>query len=78
VSFQIGGQLVSLYLASEDTLVHKLVWFRQSGEVSQQQWRDILKVQGDVDRDYLMHRASELGVGDLLQKAVREAELDSA
>jgi hypothetical protein len=83
VSFQIGGQLVSLYLASpEDTLVHKLVWFRQSGEVSQQQWRDILgilKVQGDaLDRDYLMHRASELGVDDLLQKAVKEAELDSA
>jgi hypothetical protein len=83
VSFQIGGQLVSLYLASpEDTLVHKLVWFRQSGEVSQQQWRDILgilKVQGDaLDRDYLMHRASELGVDDLLHKAVKEAELDSA
>jgi len=38
----------------------------------------ILKVQGDaLDRDYLMHRASELGVDDLLQKAVREAELDS-
>jgi hypothetical protein len=31
-----------------------------------------------LDRDYLMHRASELGVDDLLQKAVKEAELDSA
>jgi len=79
MSFQIGGQLVTLCLASpEDTLVHKLLWFRQSGEVSQQQWRDILgilKVQGDaLDRDYLMRRASELGVDDLLQKAMREAE----
>ena len=79
MSFQIGGQLVTLYLASpEDTLLHKLLWFRQSGEVSQQQWRDILgilQVQGDtLDRDYLMRRASELGVKDLLQKAMREAE----
>jgi hypothetical protein len=80
MSFQIGGQLVTLYLASpEDTLLHKLLWFRQSGEVSQQQqWRDILgilQVQGDtLDRDYLMRRASELGVNDLLQKAMREAE----
>jgi hypothetical protein len=79
MSFQIGGQLVTLYLASpEDTLLHKLLWFRQSGEVSQQQWRDILgilQVQGDtLDRDYLMRRASELGVNDLLKKAMREAE----
>ncbi|WKU18059.1 hypothetical protein Q2T83_18120 [Fervidibacter sacchari] len=79
MSLHIGGQLVTLYLASpEDTLVHKLLWFRQSGEVSQQQWRDILgilKVQGDaLDRDYLIGRASELGVDDLLQKAIKEAE----
>jgi len=83
MSFQIGGQLVTLYLASpEDTLVHKLLWFRQSGEVSQQQWRDILgilKVQGDVlDRDYLMRRTSEFGVEDLLQKAIKEAEHNDA
>ena len=83
MSFQIGGQLVTLYLASpEDTLVHKLLRFRQSGEVSQQQWRDILgilKVQGDVlDRDYLMRRTSEFGVEDLLQKAIKEAEHNDA
>ncbi len=83
MSFQIGGQLVTLYLASpEDTLVHKLLWFRQNGKVSQQQWRDILgilQVQGDtLDRDYLMRRASELGVGELLRKAIGKAELDCA
>jgi hypothetical protein len=33
------------YLASvEDTILAKLIWYRQGGEVSERQWRDVLGV----------------------------------
>lgn len=79
VTIKLQGQNVRLYIASpEDTLLHKLLWFRQSGETSERQWTDvvgILKVQGSgIDRNYLVKRASKLGVLDLLRKAEKEAE----
>jgi hypothetical protein len=62
----------------EDTLLSKLRWFRQGGEVSENQWRDvigILKVQaGHLEMGYLRKWAEEIGVSDLLAKASREAE----
>jgi hypothetical protein len=46
------------------------------GEVSDRHWRDILgvlKVQGErLDRPYLQRMAGELGVGDLLGRAIKE------
>lgn len=61
----------------EDTILAKLRWYRQGGEVSDQQWRDILgllKVQGStLDRDYLRATAGELHLLDLLNKALEEA-----
>jgi hypothetical protein len=63
---------------AEDTILSKLEWFRMGDEVSDRQWRDILgvlKVQaGRLDPDYLRQWAAELGVADLLQKAIKEAE----
>lgn len=60
----------------EDTLLAKLDWFRLGGELSERQWRDvhgILDVQGDqLDGDYLRHWADDLGVSDLLEKALHE------
>ena len=54
-----------------------LEWYRMGGEVSDQQWRDILGVlksrTGELDLDYLRKWANELNVTDLLQRAVREA-----
>jgi hypothetical protein len=48
------------------------------GEVSDRQWRDILgmlKTQaGELELDYLRKWAVELKVGDLLERALREAE----
>lgn len=60
----------------EDTLLRKLDWYRQGGEVSDRQWSDILgilRTKGAVlDYSYLERWASDLGVEDLLAR-VREA-----
>jgi hypothetical protein len=57
----------------EDTVLHKLEWYRAGGEVSDRQWSDIvgvLEVQGEaLDRAYLAHWAGVLGVDDLLSRA---------
>jgi hypothetical protein len=62
-----------LYVASaEDTLLHKLHWFRAGAEVSERQWRDamgIVRVQGDsLDRGYLTRMAGTMGVKELLDR----------
>ncbi len=79
VTIKVQGQNVTIHLASpEDTLLHKLLWFRQSGEVSELHWADIvgiLQVQGNrLDRNYLLKRANELGILNLLRKAEGEAK----
>ena len=61
----------------EDVVLAKLRWFRLGGDVSDRQWRDItgvLKVQVfDLDFDYLQRWALELGVSDLLERALQDA-----
>jgi hypothetical protein len=63
--------------APEDIVLNKLEWFRLGGEVSERQWLDVLgvlKVQGPLlDSDYLRGWAQELGVADLLDRALAEA-----
>jgi hypothetical protein len=58
----------------EDILLQKLRWYRQGGEVSDRQWRDvaaIVRVQGSkLDRRYLEEGARVLGVSDLLKRAL--------
>jgi hypothetical protein len=64
---------------SEDTLLAKLEWYRKGGEVSERQWPDrlgILEVQaGDLDLDYLFQLSSQLDVGELLERALKQAAL---
>jgi len=72
----------TVYVASsEDTALAKLEWFRMGGQVSERQWRDVLgvlRVQGErLDRDYLHRWAAALGVSDLLEKALRQAEQEA-
>jgi hypothetical protein len=47
------------------------------GEVSDRQWRDVLGVlktrTGELELDYLRKWAKELNVGDLLERALKEA-----
>lgn len=68
-----------IYVASpEDTILTKLEWYRLGGEVSDRQWHDILGVMkaraGDLETDYLRQWAAELGVSDLLERALREVD----
>src|ERR1035437_8940974 len=55
---------------AEDTILSKLEWFRAGGELSENQWKDvlgILKVQaGRFDLPYMDRWAKELRVDDLL------------
>lgn len=62
--------------SAEDVILSKLEWYRMSGGVSDRQWRDVLgvlKVQGErLDHGYMRRMATELGVSDLLGRALRE------
>jgi hypothetical protein len=62
---------------SEDTILHKLEWYRAGGEVSERQWNDllgVLRVQSHrLDREYLARWARDLGLDDLLARAYRDA-----
>lgn len=59
----------------EDTILRKLLWFRQGGETSDRQWGDIagvVKTQGQrLDREYLRRWARELSLEDLLARALQ-------
>jgi hypothetical protein len=64
-----------LFIASpEDVVLSKLLWYRKGGSVSDRHWSDILgvlKVQGpSLDKGYLERWAGELGVRDLLDRAL--------
>ena len=63
---------------AEDTILRKLQWFREGGEVSERQRKDVLGVLATVgeslDHGYLRTWATKLGVSDLLERALAEVE----
>ena len=72
----LSGSGAPAYVATaEDTILSKLEWFRGGGEVSENQWKDvvgILRVQADsLDLNYLKQWAGELRVEDLLERALK-------
>ena len=77
VAFE-GGDREFPLASAEDVILNKLEWYRLGDEMSERQWNDVLgviRVQGDaLDRDYLNRWATQLGVSDLLDRAMREAE----
>jgi hypothetical protein len=64
----------------EDVVVQKLYWYRLGDHVSERQWTDamqVLNVRGKaMDLGYMQELAIELGVEDLLVRALRESGLD--
>jgi hypothetical protein len=68
------GQELLVWIASpEDVLLHKLIWYRKGGEISDRQFDDIrgiINIQGPkLDRDYIARWAKDLGVEDLWTSA---------
>ena len=63
----------------EDNLLWKLRWFRKGGEVSDQQWRDVLgliRVSGDtMDVGYVRTWARAHAVEDLLERALSQRSM---
>lgn len=65
----------ALHVATaEDAVVHKLLWYRRGGETSDRQWGDVLGVletrAGTLDIAHMRRWADELGVRDLLERAL--------
>ena len=72
---------VQIYLCpAEDIILAKLEWYKIGNETSERQWLDILgviKIQDEnLDVDYLKKWASELGVSDLLVKALSDGKVE--
>jgi len=68
----------TFYLSSpEDIILNKLQWYQKGGEVSDQQWKDILgllKVRGaNLDWEYLKCWAAKLNLSDLLHRSLDDA-----
>lgn len=78
----VAGAYIFNFAAPEDIVLAKLEWYRAGGETSERQWGDILgvlKVQASaLDLAYLQHWAVDLGVADLLQRALDDAGLSDS
>lgn len=72
----VGGHEL-VVLRPEDTVLSKLLWFRDGGGVSDQQWRDVLgvlRVSGkELDRAYLDEWSERLGIKELLERVMSQS-----
>jgi hypothetical protein len=66
----------SIQVASpEDVILGKLEWYHQSQGILEKQWRDILGILAaapGLDFAYLRSWSDELGVRELLDKAIEQ------
>lgn len=72
----------AVYVATaEDTILAKLRWYQAGNETSINQWNDILGILGTskhmLDLDYLRLWAGKLGLTNLLESAVADAQEES-
>ena len=75
--FRLAESDLTIRFASpEDTVLHKLLWYKLGGQMSDRQWSDVLgvlKIQGQsLDLTYLKRWAAFLNVADLLVRAKGE------
>lgn len=68
-----------VYVATaEDTVLAKLRWFRSGNESSKNQWNDVLGIisvaRDRLDTAYMRTWAERLSIGDLLERALDEAQ----
>lgn len=70
----LESQRNAYVVSPEDIVLSKLEWYHLGGGVSDRQWQDILgvlKVQGEqLDLDYLRRMAVDMGITNLLEKAL--------
>jgi hypothetical protein len=63
----------------EDTVLHKLEWYRVGHEITDRQWNEILgvlKVRGRaLNMIYVRQWAIQLGVANLLERGLEDAGL---
>jgi hypothetical protein len=66
--------------SAEDQILRKLAWYRAGGQVSDRQWRDVIGIlavqSGRLDLEELRTAAEELGLSDLVERAIVEAGTD--
>lgn len=78
VALSLEADAEAVVASAEDTILAKLEWYQQGGEISERQWRDILgilQVQRDsLELDYLEQTAAQLGLAELLRKAISSTE----
>jgi hypothetical protein len=64
------------FVTPEDILLAKLHWYREGGEASSVQWRDIQGIvrsrRDTLDQEYLKNNAAKLGILALLERTFRE------
>lgn len=70
----VGPSGQSLFVKSaEDTVLRKLLWFREGGSVSEKQWRDVVGVlrisRATLDNVYVDTWAARLDLTELLARA---------
>jgi predicted nucleotidyltransferase len=67
-------ETVPAFLQAEDVLLGKLEWYKATDCTSERQWRDVLGMLrfSSLDLEYSMHWAREIGVLDLLERALKE------
>lgn len=63
----------TLFIKSpEDSIVRKLLWYREGGEVSERQWRDVIGivrlVGAELDHDYIELWTARVQCADLWQR----------
>ena len=72
-AIDVGNGRTLFVKSPEDSVLRKLWWFRQGGETSERQWRDVISLlrinANTLDAKHLQLWANVLSIADLLERA---------